>query len=425
MNNPIRTAEDPAVYFDPLGEAFRADPFELYRRLLEEAPMHRGAMGAWFVTRYADVATLLRDGRLGKEFTQSSFFDELEAVTLQPRFLERAPEDPDKPFLLCDPPFHTRQRALLTQAFSPAVARGMQAEIDRIVGELLDEAERKPDFDVVADLGDPLPLKLLASLFGVPAEEYDEYAALATTPAGALDVLQDQSPEAVAQRRAELEALQRYFLKLIERRRLKLIERRRAEPGDDLITRLLNAAVEGDKLTDCEVVCAAIVLIVAAYGATKCFAANAFLMFARYTDQFDRLRANPELAESTVDEVSRFEPSVHAVGREATARIELDGHVIEVGDTVMPLIAAANRDPEKFEDPDVFDIGRSNHKAQMGFGVGIHYCPGTVLSKPAGAALFRELAKRYSRIRLADAPLEYKLGFGLRGPERLHVIFDA
>ncbi|MFD8500071.1 cytochrome P450 [Amycolatopsis sp. NPDC059657] len=417
MNNPIHTAEDPAVYFDPLGEAFRADPFELYRRLLEEAPVHRGAMGAWFVTRYADVATLLRDGRLGKEFTQSSFFDELEAVTLQPRFLERAPEDPDKPFLLCDPPFHTRQRALLTQAFSPAVARGMQAEIDRIVGELLDEAERKPDFDVVADLGDPLPLKLLASLFGVPADEYDEYAALATTPAGALDVLQDQSPEAVAQRRAELEALQRYFL--------KLIERRRAEPGDDLITRLLNAAVEGDKLTDGEVVCAAIVLIVAAYGATKCFAANAFLMFARYPDQFDRLRANPELAESAVDEVSRFEPPVHAVGREATARIELDGHVIEPGDTVMPLIAAANRDPEKFEDPDVFDIGRANHKAQMGFGVGIHYCPGTVLSKPAGAALFRELAKRYRRIRLADAPLEYKPGFGLRGPERLHVIFDA
>ena len=384
-------------YYDPWNPDFVRDPFGPYGPLLSRGPtvvdggslppsLRMGVLPGKpvvMVARYADVVEVMRD---------SARFS-----TRRPAAPGPAPPRDDAlhfygaPVLLfSDPPQHTRLRRLMTRAFSPRRIRDMAPTIKTIVKELLDHVEAKGEFDVMRDLGFPLPMFVIAAMLGVTAEHYDDFKRWSTAIILA-DTTQPGSsypPEA----REATAALRQYFG--------REVEKRRGLPGDDLISVLVQAQEETDALTTAEVLAFVLLLLLAGSETTTNLIGNGLQTLVEHPDQFEHFKANPAMVGSAVEEILRFDPPVHLVNRYTTADTEVGGTVIPQGSLLYVMLGAANRDPAKFPSPDSFDITR-NPNDHVTFGEGIHFCLGAGLSRLEGEIVLPYLFERFPKLRAA------------------------
>lgn len=407
------TAVD-AVPFNPNDPGFQADPYPAYRKVRDEYPVLRGPLGAFLVSRYEDCESLLRDRRMGKDFANSKFFEQVmgEAGDEPPPFLGLGLDDWDaKLFMLTDPPEHTRLRGLVAQAFTPAMIKGLRASVTAIVDELLGEL---PDrFDLMERLATPMPIRVLGRMLGIPAEDQARFTEWSVEVAGLLDLDVELSSEVAEARRKAVAQCTSYFL--------ELADQRTDSEGDDLISQLVRARDEGSALSSQEIAATCVLLVVAAQETFSNLLGNAAVVFARQPHAFTRLVAQPEAMDATLDEIMRLEPPAHQVGRIALEPVELHGQVIQSGDAVILLVASGNRDERVFTDPDVFDIDRKG-PSHLSFGRGIHYCLGAPLATMMAKEALLGLTARITSLSLTEEPISYKPGMGLRGPARLPIL---
>ncbi len=387
--------------FNPYLPEFHADPYPFYHRLRAEDPVHRSSLGPWLISRYADAHALLRDRRLGRDF--GVFLDAQMGASQLRQMLGRT-------MLFNEPPDHTRLRTLVSKAFTPRVVEGMAPRIHALVDRLLDRVEPARRMDVVRDLAYPLPVTVISEMLGIPAEDEETLCGWSRDFAATLEFV--LTPEILERGNAAAFAATDYLQ--------RLIHERRAHPRDDMLTRLLEAEEQGQKLTEDEVVSTCLFLFSAGHETTTGMIGNAVSALFRHPDQWRALVAAPELARAATVEFLRYDPSVQMAGRVATADVEIGGRTIHAGDVVVVLLGAANRDPERFTDPDVLDVRRSGNEP-LSFGGGIHHCLGAALGRLEIETAIARLATRFPRLHPADgeAPLRWRDTVAIRGLETL------
>jgi hypothetical protein len=392
--------------FDP---AIRADPYPGYARLRREAPVCETPWGGWIISRYADCLALLKDPRASSDPGQSNAYRSA---------VERGLIDPDEalgrtpPFLITDPPGHTRLRGLVSKAFTPNVIEGLRARVQQIVDELFDRAGERGVTELIEEIAYPLPVRVICELLGVPAEDHQTFKEWSRLLARSMDPQPLLPPEVIAGRRQAGNAFTQYFGDLIA-------ERRRT-PRRDLISSLIEAEEAGDTLTQDELLSTCILLLAAGHETTASLIGNGVLALVRHPAELQHLRDDPSLARSAVEEVLRYDAPVHFAFRTAKEDIALDDKVISKGSQLLLLLASGNRDPDRFPDPDRFDIAREDNH-HLAFGFGPHFCLGAPLARLEGEVFFRTLVQRFGAIELLVEAPEYKPNIVNRGLASLPV----
>ncbi len=362
-----------------------ADQVAMLGYLREHDPVHWSAeLNMWVLTRHQDISTALRDPRFGRGYPDGTAPERDWSLDI-PAIRSMM----DHLFLAMDPPDHTRLRGLVNRAFTPAAIAAIEPRIRAIVDELLAAIDGRDTFDLIADLAVPLPATVIAELLGVPAEDYPRFKRWSDDFAVVIDIALDADWPG-------LEASTREFGDYI----LALAAERRAHPRDDLFSALV-ARHEGDALTEEELVSTVILLIAAGHETTTNLIGNGILELLRQPDELTRLRTDPALGASAVEEILRFAPPVSATARVAETTIELDGRTIAPGQEVMLALNAGNRDPAAFAEPDRFDIGRTPNR-HLAFGMGPHFCVGAPLARLEGRIAIERLLETYPSLRLSD-----------------------
>lgn len=392
--------------FNPMDPEFVADPYPMYRRLRTEDPVHRSPLGFWVLTRYEDVVAVLRDGRFAKEAIAEFVAKRLGAeamVGVGISMLDR------------DPPDHTRLRSLVSKAFTPRVVEGLRPRIVQIVGELLDRAEDRRAMDLIEEFAYPIPVIVICEMLGVPVEDHERFRGWSLDLARGLDgTLLGAGSEVVARATTSRRALSEYFRELIA-------ERRKA-PRGDLLSAIIAAEEAGDSLSEHELLATCILLLVAGHETTVNLLGNGTLALLRHPAELRRLRENPGLIGSAVEELLRYDGPVQRTARIPSADAVIDGHTIEAGEMVMPFIGAADRDPAQFADPDRLDLARADNR-HIAFGWGIHFCLGAPLARLEGQIAINALVQRFPKLALATDRPEYRQSLTLRGLKSLPVAF--
>ena len=391
--------------FNPFDDATRRSPYALFARARREHPLwrHEG-LPVSSVFRHADCQAILRDPKLwSSEFPTPPGFN---------------PEDVPRSMLVTDPPGHTRLRGLVSQAFTPKRVNALAPRIERIAHELLDDALARREVDLVEALTYPLPVIVIAELIGVPAEDRARFKAWSdalVAPLGSI-FFAPPTPEVVAQQRRIRAELEAYFV--------ALVEQRRREPKDDLLTALVQAEVEGSRLSFTELLAMLILLLVAGNETTTNLIGSATLELLAHPQALADLRADASLMPGAIDEVLRFASPVQMDPRLAARDLEVQGVTIPAGQFVLCWLGSANRDEDVFDDPERFDIRRqrSNHLA---FGFGPHYCLGSSLATLEAVVAMRVLLERTRSFRRAnDAPLPMHPSIVFRGVRSLPVVLE-
>lgn len=395
-----------AVEFNPFLPEFRADPYPMYHRLRVEDPVHRSTLmeDTWIVARYADGAAVLHDRRFGWEGAQELLLDRLGPGPIQ--------RVRSKWMLFMDPPDHTRLRTLVNKAFTPRVVEAMRPHIREIVDELLGAVEGAGRMDVIADFAYPLPVIVICEMLGVPTEDRETFKGWSRDLARTLDPA--VSPELIEQTREAALAFQEYFT--------ALIAERRARPRDDLISALIAAEEQGDRLSEEELLATLLLLFGAGHETTMNLIGNGTLALLRHPDQLERLRGEPALAVSAVEELLRYDGPVQLAGRIAGEDVEIRGKPIRKGEIVVPLLGAANRDPAQFPDPDRLDLTRTDIR-HLTFGGGVHFCLGAPLARVEGQIAITTLLRRLPGLKLETDVPEWRETVTLRGLKALPVAF--
>jgi hypothetical protein len=309
-----------------------------------------------------------------------------------------------------DPPDHTRMRRLLQKTFLPRTLERLSTEIHRTTRELLDAADARGDVDLVRDLAYPLPVSVIAELLGVPREDREQLKRWSAT------IMEFQAvplptAEAILRSQAGIVEMRNYLR--------EIVHDRRTNPREDLISELVALEVEGDRLAEDELLSTCLTLLVAGHETTTNLIGSAIWLLLRYPEQRARLRREPGLMASAIEEVLRFESPLHRVGRTALSDSEVAGTRIRKGETVFLLLASANRDPAQFADPDTFDIARTPNK-HIAFGYGIHFCLGAALARLEAPIAINAFFERWPDARLRDTPLEWHSGV-MRGLSALPI----
>jgi cytochrome P450 len=396
-----------SVEWDPFDPAFKANPYPTYDAFLEQAPIYQSAYGPLLVSRYEDCLAVLRHPAASTDYQKSSAWSPdpgRSEDTLVPSILN------------ADPPDHTRVRSLVSRAFTVPRVAGLTPRMEQIVNDALDRASERGSMEVVAELAFPLPVLIICDLLGVPTADVGRFKAWSATVVRGTDPYFAMTPELLEEHAAAYDELWVYFQ--------ELIAARRGEPGDDLLSALLKAEAEGDRLSESELMVNLILLLLAGHETTVNLIANGMLAFARYPGQFNRLREDPSLTRSAVEEVVRFYPPVHLRPRVPLDDIDLTSGTVPAQSDLFLVFAAANRDPRQFHGPQNFDVEREDNR-HLGFGFGIHHCIGAPLSRIEGEVVFRALARRFSRIELVEDPPPYKDNIALPGVASLDVALVA
>ena len=391
---------------------YLANPYAYYAALRDAEPVYWSArLNAWMLTRFADVHAALKDPRLISSRRVSSYADSLPSTTreqMQPLFYQF-----DKWIGNMDAPDHTRLRRLVNVAFTGRMVEGLRGDIEELVAELLDAVQASGRMDFVADFAYPLPAIVIARMLGVPAERREQFmrwsdnlTAYSGTGRADPDIAQAASRSA-----AELTALFK-----------ELADVRRTAPQPDLLSRLVEAEEEGDRLTEQELLGMCGFLIVAGHETTMALLSNGMLALLRYPDQLQRLRDEPELIGSAVEEMLRFDSPIQHQTRSTAVAVEIGGRRIEAGHRVMPFLGAANRDPEKFNEPDRFDISRDPNP-HLAFGFGPHYCIGAPLARLEAEIAMAAILQRCTHLELVDDQPPFRHHTSQRNPTRLPIVF--
>lgn len=398
--------------FNPFDPGTRRDPYPLYQRIVEENPVYKLPIGVWVFARHADCTAVLRDPRSSSDQRNSSFYQQDPAM--QERVVrEREVLGVDRPFLFMDPPDHSRLRGLVQKAFTPRVVEALRPRAQQVVDGLLDAAAEKGQIEVVEEFAYPVPIALISEMLGVPADDAERFKDWSRELASSLDP-EILTPDDVLARRFEvMRSFAEYFH--------DLIDERRSSPRDDLLSALVHAEEQGDRLTEPELLSTLILLLVAGHETTVNLIANGVLALLRNPVELARLRADPDgLARSTVEEVLRYDPPVQLDGRTALEDMEVGGVTIEKGEQSMLLLGAANRDPAVFDEPSRFDITRTDNR-HLSFGFGIHHCLGAPLARMEGQIALSTLGRRFPGLELLDDDPPYKDNLVLRGLAELKV----
>jgi len=378
------------VAYNPLSPALRADPYPVYEELRRKDPVHRMRLqDAWLLTDYADVDMVLRDtrrfGNAGRDF---GYIPQVSMLDL-------------------DPPEHTKIRRLVAHGFTPRSVAALEPRIRETVAVLLGNMEEKDRFDLIEDLAFPLPVIVIAEMLGVPPEDREQFNEWSNIVSLIVDPLLDES-----QVRTVQQAVDEVFAYLEA-----VAEERRLDPQDDLVSALVTAEVDGERLERDDLLVNLLLILVAGNETTRNLIGNGTLALLRNPDELRRLRDDPALLSGAIDELLRFDSPVQLDSRIAREPVELRGRRIAPGQRVLCLLGAANRDPQAFPDPDRLDVGRFD-ASHLAFGRGIHYCLGSPLARLEARVAFEALLPHLGSLRLAEEP-RYRDQVTLRGVESL------
>ncbi|MFE5677457.1 cytochrome P450 [Streptomyces erythrochromogenes] len=394
-------------YADP---AFLADPFPLYRELREEGPVRRvvaaGGLDVWLVTRYEDGLAALSDSRLSSDVRDAS----------DPRLLAQLPgterESMLSNMLRSDPPDHTRLRRLVSKAFTARRVAEMRPRIQAVTDRLLDTIAPAGRADLVADFALPLPVTVIGELLGVPADDRLDFQRWTDRM-----IMRGAEPPDPAVVNEAWQHMRAYVT--------GLIRDKRADPGDDLLSGLITARDEEQRLSEDELIAMVFLLLAAGYITTVNLISGGIAMLLAHPGQLDLLRSEPELLGSAIEEFLRYDgPVSPGIARFAREDVEIAGTAVPRGATVLIASAIADRDPARFPDPDRLDITRQDN-AHLAFGHGVHYCLGAPLARLEGHIAIGTALRRLPGLALAVEPdgIRWRPG-GLRGPLSLPVTFD-
>ncbi len=383
-----------------LSAEFARDPYPTLRRLREDDPVYwSDALGGWLLTRYDDVLVTFKDvahfsneGRLAKAVEYLP--DDVRA-----RFTAFEDHYRTKGLLHSDPPDHTRLRRLVRDPFSPRAVEQLRPRIQAIVDDLLDRVQATGTMDAIHDLAVPLPATIIAEIFGVPQEETPLFIGWSD------DVLAFQG-----QNRPNVEWLARAQRAIVELRAYlgALIQQRREEPSDDLLSSLVAPGPDGDRLSQDELINTSVTLLVAGHETTRSLIGNGLYLLLADRTRWQRLREEPGLLKTAIEETLRFESPIARQPRRMQEPTVLGGKDIRRGEMVFQMLNAANRDPERFSDPEELDLDRSADR-HIAFGNGIHFCLGASLARLEGQVAFASLLERMPDIRLLDRTPDWAL----------------
>lgn len=410
ITNPTASSKTkpPLSLYQLLDPEVLANPYPLYTRLRSEAPVHWDPyLHAWIVTRYADVITVLHHFSANRTPTPEQFA----AIGLA----ELAPlaQVMVKQMLFMDAPDHTRLRGLASTAFTPARVESLRSHIKEILDNLLQPLLDAGSMDVIADLAAPLPAIVTAEMMGLPISDANQLKDWSADFAEVLGNFQ-HNPDRSSRTLKCVEQMTSYFR--------DAIKRMRKEPCEGLINALLTAEIDGDRLTEEEIIANCIVTMVGGQETTTNLIGNGVLTLLRHPDEMEKLRNDLSLIPSAVEEMLRYEsPSQHTarICREDT---ELGGQLIRKGQAVIAVMGAGNRDPERFPDPDRFDITRTDNR-HLAFGWASHFCFGAPLARIEGQLTFEAIMSRMVDLKLKPGPLVWRDNLGLRGLTSLPVTF--
>ena len=385
-----------------------ADPYPLFKRLRTEDPVHWDPfLHAWVVTRYSDVIRVLTDLSANRTFTPAQLGQYgLSALAPVAKVMLRQ-------MLFMDPPVHTRLRALCSLAFTPARVERLRSHIQEVTDRLIASVAQSGRMDLIADFAAPLPAIITAEMLGVPTEDHQKLKDWSATFAMMLGNFQ-HNPDFVPRVVKTVEEMSQYFL--------RHIREYRAYPRQGLIHDLMTADVSGDYLSEEEVVANIIVTMVGGQETTTNLIGNGMLTLLRNPSVMEEMRTNRTLIPSAIEEMLRYESPSQHTARLAPQDLEIGGKHISKRQAIIAVLAAANRDPERFPDPDRVDIGRRDNR-HVAFGWGPHFCFGAALARIEGQIAFATILHCLQDVVLEPQPITWRFNLGLRGLTALPIQF--
>ncbi|NJP50404.1 cytochrome P450 [Streptomyces sp. SBST2-5] len=395
--------------FDPWDPAFVADPYPAYAELRAQGRVHWfEPTNQWLVPHHADVSALLRDRRLGRTYLHRFSHEEFGRTPPPP---EHEPFHTlnDHGMLDLEPPDHTRIRRLVSKAFTPRTVERLKPYVEQLAGELVDRLVTAGGGDLLRDVAEPLPVAVIAEMLGIPEADRGPLRPWSADICGMYEL----NPSEEAARRAVRASIE--FSDYLR----GLIAERRKEPGDDLISGLIAAHDEEDRLTEQEMISTCVLLLNAGHEATVNATVNGWWALFRNPGQLAALRADHSLVPSAVEELLRYDTPLQLFERWVLDEIEIDGTVVPRGSELALLFGSANHDPAVFTDPGTLDITRRDNP-HISFSAGIHYCIGAPLARIELAASMGALLRKAPGLKPVAEP-KRKPNFVIRGLEGLEV----
>lgn len=392
------------------GPEMLEDPYPVYHKLRAADPvLWVPSVDGWVVTSYEAVSVGMRDARLS-----SQRFDRMRS-RLETKGLGSLADPAMQSMIHMDAPDHTRLRSLVVKAFTPKVVDSMEGRIQGMIDGFLGALASPGRMDAMEVLAYPLPVTVIAEMLGIAVEDRhrfkqwsDEISVILSGDASGL-------PEAAVRRAFEARGeLVDYFR--------SVVAKNRNGSGSDLLTALARAEEDGGRLSEAELYSTAVLLLIAGNETTTNLIGNGLLALLSHPEQYQRLKDDPSLVASAVEEMLRYDSPVQMTTRMAKVDLEIHGTTIRQGQWVYLMIAAANRDPARFPDPDRFDIGRADNK-QVAFGAGPHFCLGASLARLEGRLAIRGLLDRFPDLKLGAGQVEHRNNFNLRGLKSLDVLY--
>ena len=401
------------VNYDPADDAIRRNPFEIYKILQEHDPVHWSqAVRAWIVTRYDDVRQSLMTPQTMSSDRLRPFYESLkderrDILSGVMRYLNQW-------VVFKSPPEHTRIRRLLNAVFTQGMVLALEPQIRGTVRHILEGVDTTREVDFVQDVAVPLPAYVILDMLGLPREDF-----------AAIKLWSDQlrlfiggsrgDDEKYRKAREGADHMSAYFR--------EAIEQRRNSPASDVISRMIAARDEDGQLSEDELVATCMLLLFGGHETTTNLLGGSVVALLDHPDQLQRLRENPQMMDSAVEEFLRYDGPSNGIGRVVAVDHELGGKSLKAGERVYAMINAANRDPRRFERPHELDIGRTPNR-HLTFGQGLHFCLGAPLARLEGKVCVQELIDRFPALRYSGAELEWVDAIVMRGPTRLPLRLD-
>jgi len=409
-SSAVSTREPDLSLYHLLDPAVVVNPYPLYRRLQTEDPVHWDPyLHAWVVSRYADAVIVLQ------RFSAQRQPSPEQLTTLGLSELNPIAQVLVRQMLFLDPPAHTRVRTLAAAAFTPPRVAAIRAHIQEITDSLIDRVLAAGRMDVIADVADALPATVTAELMGVPVADRDQLKTWSKDFSEMLGNFQHNPGRATLMLKT-VEDMTAYF-------RARMSEHQH-QPREGVLHALMTAEIDGDRLSEEEVIANAIITMTGGQETTTNLIGNGLLSLLRHPKELQRLQADPSLLPSAVEELLRYESPIQYTARLASTDLELRGTVIHKRQAVMSVLGAANRDPERFPHPDVLDITRQDNR-HLAFGWGAHFCFGAPLARIEAQIAFGTMLRRLKNLALEPEPLVWRRNAGFRGLEALPVTFAA